>query len=140
MTKLDHNRSMISKRSRALWVVAALLAVNAVLIGAQAGLALPRSLGAYFFGPNLVRAEVVVRDDGLVRLYRIDRGAIRDKSPGTLTLRERDATIVSVPIAPTATITINGRLAGFRALQRGMIATVIREGDAAASEVRAVAR
>lgn len=127
-------------RSKALWAVAALLAVNAVLLAAQPGLALPRSLGAYFFGPKLVRAEVVVRDDGAVRLYRVDRGTIRAKAPGSLTLRERDATLVTVPVAPTATVTINGRVAAFAALRRGMIATVIREGDAAAAEVRAVSR
>ena len=120
--------------------MAVLLVVNAVLLAAQSGLALPGSLGAYFFGPKLVRAEVVVRDDGVVRLYRVDRGTIRAKAPGMLTLRERDATLVTIPVAPTATVTINGRLASFQALRRGMVATMIREGDAPAAEVRAVGR
>ena len=54
-----HNAPMTKKRSKALWVVAALLVVT-VLLAAQPGLA-PRSLGNYFFGPKLVRAEVVLR-------------------------------------------------------------------------------
>jgi hypothetical protein len=132
-----NNAGVTTKRSKALWAVAALLAANAVLILAQPGLALPRSLGAYFFGPKLVRAEVLVKDGGVLHDYRIDRGVIRDKAPGTLTLRERDATLVTIGIAPTATVTINGRLRPFQALRRGMVATVIREGDGLASEVRA---
>ncbi len=133
-----------SGRSKALWAVAALLAVNAVLLAAQPGFArshvLPGSLASYLFGPKLVRAEVLVKDDGGLRDYRIDRGVIRDKAPGSLTLRERDATVVTIPIAPTASISIGGRTTSFSALRRGMTATIIRDGDAAASEVRAAGR
>jgi hypothetical protein len=131
----------MSRRSKALWAVAALLAVNAVLLGAQlAGAALPRGLGNYFFGPKLVRAEVVVKDAGVLHDYRIDRGTIRDKSPGSLTLRERDGTVATLAIAPDATVMVNGRYAAFQALRRGMVATVVREGDAPAIEVRATGR
>ena len=128
---------MKTRRGKALWVVAALLAVNATLLVAQPGLALPGSLGNYFFGPKLVRAEVVVKDGGVLHDYRIDRGVIRNKADGTLTLLERDGTVVAIPVAPTAAITLNGRPIGYAALRRGMVATVIRDGDAPASEVRA---
>jgi hypothetical protein len=124
------------RRSKALWVVAALLAVNAVLLVAQPGLALPQSLGNYFFGPKLVRAEVLVNDGGALHDYRIDRGAIRAKAPGSLTLRERDGSLQTIAIAPNAAIRLHGVLAPFSALRRGMIATVIRDGDAPAIEVR----
>ena len=129
---------MHRKRSKALWAVAALLLVNAVLLVAQPVLALPGSLGAYFFGPKLVRAEVLVKDAGLLHVYRVDRGVIRSKAPGNLALRERDGTLVTIAIAPTAAIMLNGRPATFAQLRRGMVATVIREGDAPATEVRAV--
>jgi hypothetical protein len=128
---------MRTRRGKALWVVAALLAVNATLLVAQPGLALPGSLGNYFFGPKLVRAEVVVKDGGVLHDYRIDRGVIRNKADGTLTLLERDGTLVAIPVAPTAAITLNGRPIGYAALRRGMVATVIRDGDAPANEVRA---
>ena len=128
-------------RSRALWAVAALLLVNAVLLGAQPGFALstslPGSLANYFFGPKLIRAEVLVQDRGSLHAYRIDRGVIRSKADGSLTLRERDATILTIAVAPTASISVRGRPAAFSALRRGMSVTVIREGDAPAIEVRA---
>lgn len=135
-----HNAPMKSRRSKAFWAVAALLAVNATLLVAQPGLALPGSLGNYFFGPKLVRAEVLVKDGGVLHDYRIDRGAIRAKAGGTLTLLERDGTLVQIPVAPTAAITIGGRPAPYSALRKGMVATVIRDGDAPASEVRAARR
>jgi hypothetical protein len=128
---------MKSRRSKGLWVVAALLAVNAALLVAQPGLALPGSLGNYFFGPKLVRAEVLVKDGGVLHDYRVDRGVIRNKADGTLTLLERDGSLVAISVAPTAAITINGRPAAYAALRRGMVATVIRDGDAPANEVRA---
>ena len=129
------------KRAKALWAVAALLVVNAVLLAAQPGFAhtaaLPGSLANYFFGPKLIRAEVLVQDGGALHAYRIDRGVIRSKADGTLTVRERDATIVAIPVSPSASISVQGRPAPFSALRRGMSVTVIREGDAPAIEVRA---
>ena len=128
---------MKPRRSKALWAVAALLLVNAVLLAAQPGYALPGSLGAYFFGPKLVRADVLIKDGGAVHLYRVDRGVIRSKAVGALALRERDGSLVTIPVAPAAAITIGGRPAAYSELRRGMAATVIREGDNPATEVRA---
>lgn len=125
------------KRRIAVWAFAVLLTLNAVLFVAQPGLALPGSLGNYFFGPKLVRAEVLIKDGGVLYDYRIDRGVIRGKSAGTLFVLERDRSLVKIPIAPTASIRIGGRPAGFAALRRRMIVTVIREGDSPATEVRA---
>jgi hypothetical protein len=128
---------MKTKRTKALWAVAALLLVNAVLLVAQPGFALPGQLGNYFFGPKLVRADVLVKDGAALHVYRVDRGTIRSKAGGTLELRERDGTNVRIAISPTAAITIGGRPASYATLRRGMVATVIREGDAPATEVRA---
>ena len=133
---MSSKRSKVPK-SRAAWVVAALLAVNAVLLAAQPGLALPGSLANYFFGPKLVRAEVLVKDGGVLHDYRVDRGTIRNKAGGTLTLLERDGSLVPIAVAPTAAITLNGRPIAYSDLRRGMVATVIRDGDAPANEVRA---
>ena len=52
--------------------------MNATLRVAQPGLALPGSLANYFFGPKLVRAEVLVKDGGVLHDYRVDRGTIRN--------------------------------------------------------------
>jgi hypothetical protein len=137
MTKHGDNAHVKSKRSKSLWAVAVLLLVNAVLLAAQPGLALPGSLASYFFGPKLVRADVVIQDGGVVHVYRVDRGTIRSKAGGVLQLRERDGTTVPIPVSPAAAITIGGSPATFAMLRRGMVATVIRDGDAPAIEVRA---
>jgi len=140
LTDSGHNGRMRTRRQKGLWIVAALLAVNATLLVAQPGLALPGSLGSYFFGPKLVRAEVLVKDGGVLHDYRVDRGTIRSKAGGTLTLLERDGSVVAIPVAPNAAITIGGQPASYSALRRGMVATVIRDGDAPANEVRATRR
>jgi hypothetical protein len=44
---------------------------------------------------------------------------------------------VTIAVSPTATITFRGRPVTLAQLRRGMVATVIREGDAPAIEVRA---
>ena len=128
------------KKGIAVWTVAALLALNAVLLAEGAGMALPGSLGSYFFGPKLVRAEVLVKDGGVLHDYRVDVGVIRAKANGSLSVLERDGSVVTIAVAPGATITINGQTATFAALRRGMVATIIRDGDAPANEVRAIRR
>ena len=130
---------MRGSRRIALIAVASLLAVNAALLATSPGLALPRSLGNYFFGPKLVRAEVVVRDGG-IREFRLDRGRLRKKDGSSLRLLEADGSIVSVPVAPDAVVLLNGESSSLRALRRGMIVVTVREGGAPASEVRARSR
>jgi hypothetical protein len=139
MTIRDHTTSM-PKRTKAMWALVALLLVNAVLLVAQPALALPRSLGDFFFGPQLIRAEVLLKEGNGVRLYRIDRGVIRDKSNGSLTLRERDGTVQTIAVSPTAAITVGGRPVAFGQLRRGMTAIVIWDGTGPAFEVRATRR
>jgi hypothetical protein len=131
---------MTRKRSKALWAVVALLALNAVLLVAQPGLAVPRSLGNYFFGPKLVRAEVLIQEGGVLHDYRIDRGTLRGKPAGALVLRERDGTLVTIAVSPIAVVTLGGHPTSIGALKRGMTVTVIRDGDAPAIEVRAGGR
>ncbi|MDQ3162663.1 MAG: hypothetical protein M3Q92_07490 [Actinomycetota bacterium] len=131
---------MERKLSKALWAVAALLVVNVVLLLAAPALALTRGLEDLFFGPKLVRAEVILQDAAGLHDYRIDRGRIRNLADGSLTLLERDGTVVSIPVSPTAEVLFKGRRVPLGALRRGMIATTVREGDAAAHVVHVVPR
>ena len=126
-------------RTKALWVVAVLLVLNAVLLAAAPGGAVPRGLAQYFFGPKLVRMEVVMRDGGADRVYRIDKGRIRAIRPalGTITILERDGTLAVIPVAPDATVTLHGRLVTLNALRRNMTVTTVREGEAPAEQVQA---
>jgi hypothetical protein len=126
-------------RTKALWVVAVLLVLNALLLAAAPGGAVPRGLAQYFFGPKLVRMEVVMRDAGADRVYRIDKGRIRAIRPalGTITILERDGTLAVIPVAPDATVTLHGRLVTLNALRRNMTVTTVREGEAPAEQVQA---
>jgi hypothetical protein len=133
--------AMRRRRSTVLLaVLAAALALNAGLLLAQPGLALPRSLASFFFGPNLVRAEAVLIVDHELRDYRIDRGRITAVRAGGLRLRERDGTVVTTSVAPGATVTINGQPARLAELRRGMNATVVRNGDQPAETIEASGR
>jgi hypothetical protein len=126
-------------RTKALWVVAVLLALNAVLLSAQFAGAVPRGLGQYFFGPKLVRMEVVIQEAGQSRLFRVDKGRIRAVRPalGTITVLERDGSLVVVPVAEDADVTLRGRSVPLNALRRNMVVTTVREGDEAAELVLA---
>jgi hypothetical protein len=131
---------MKKRLPKALWVVAALLAVNLVLLFAAPASALTRGLEDLFFGPKLVRAEVILQDGAGVHLYRIDRGRIRNVTGDSLTLLERDGTVVPIAVSPTAEVLFRGRRVSLGALRRGMTATAVRQGDAAAHIVQASPR
>jgi hypothetical protein len=130
------NRAMSRRLRKPLWAIAALLLVNAVLLLAQPAMALTRGIEDFFFGPKLVRAEVILQDAGGVYDYRIDRGRIRNVTNDSVTLLERDGTLVTISVSPSADILFRGRRVTLTQLRRNMIATTIRLGDAAAHQVQ----
>jgi hypothetical protein len=119
----------------ALGGVAALLAVNAVLLLAGSGLALPSSLANYLLGPKMVRAEVVLIEGGALHDYRLDQGRVRGVGPSSISLHERDGTNVNIPVALAAQVRINGKPATLAAVKRGMFAVTMRNGSAPADRV-----
>lgn len=130
-------------RKRTILVIGVVVAANAALWLAQIGGAFPvglGSLGSYFFGQRLVRAEVVVKTAGVVHDYRVDRGRIRAVTATSLTLLERDGSIVTVPIAAGADVKLAGSPTTLTSLRRGMRATTIRDDNAAAATVYATRR
>jgi hypothetical protein len=116
-----------------------LLAVNAVLLLVQPGLALPRSLANYFYGPGMLRAEVVLRDAEGTHDWRLDQGRILRVAPARSMLRivEHDGRVVELQVAPDARIELHGRPVPLGALRRGVRAFVVREGDGPAEVVLA---
>jgi hypothetical protein len=130
----------VRKRRLVLWIAVLLLALNAALFLVRPGLALPRSLGAYFFGPKMVRAEVIMREGTTTRDFRIDQGRIRAVTRDSITLRERDGTLVIVPVAFDAEILWNGQRVTLRSLRRGLNAITVRESGRPAETVRARGR
>ena len=92
----------------------------------------PRSLGRLFFTWRFARAELVLVDgQRTARGVRLDRGRVTAFSGGSLTLREPDGALVTVPVSPTATVRINGRARFVGDLRRGMVALTVRDGGVA---------
>jgi hypothetical protein len=121
---------------RFLAIAAAAAAVAAFAL-VQSGAAGPSSLGNFFFGPKLVRAEVITNEGGTIHDYRVDRGRIRTVTPGSLTLAERDGTLVTVPVSSTADVRLGGISVPLTRLRKGFVAVTVRDGSAAASIVQA---
>jgi hypothetical protein len=119
---------------------AASAAAIAALALAQGGAASLGSLGNFFFGPKLVRAEVITSEGGVIHDYRVDHGRIRAVTPSSLTLFEKDGTTVAVPVASTANVTLGGATVPLTRLKRGFMATTVRDGSASASIVVATRR
>jgi hypothetical protein len=120
------------------FLAAAIVLVALALV--QTGGAGTAGLGSFFFGPKMVRAEIIMNEGGTNHDYRVDRGVIRAIAPGSLTLLERDGTLVTVPVAATADIRLGGISVPFTRLRRGFVATTVRDGSAPASQVLATRR
>jgi len=92
---------------------------------------------AYFFGPHMVRAEVIVKIGGATHDFRLDRGTVRAVTPTSITLRERTGDLVTIQVAPGADVRLRGRPVVLTQLRRGIAAFVVRDGDVPATWVRA---
>lgn len=115
--------------------LAAILTLNAALWLASSGVALPSGLATYFLGPKMVRSEVLLKDATGVHDYYLDQGKIRAITPTSITLAERTGELVTIQVAPTAQVSINGRPAAYTALRKRMDAVTFRDGSAPAYRV-----
>jgi hypothetical protein len=122
------------RRFLAMAAAATTIVALALVQGGAAGL---NSLGSFFFGPKLVRAEVITNEGGVIHDYRVDRGRIRVVTASSLTLFERDGTLVTVPVASTADVRLGGISVPLTRLRRGFVAVTVRDGSASASIVQA---
>jgi hypothetical protein len=120
---------------RRFLAIAVAATVVAALALVQSGAAGPGSLGNFFFGPKLVRAEVITNEGGTIHDYRVDRGRIRAVTSSSLTLYERDGTLVTVPVSPTADVRLDGVTVPLTRLRKRFVATTVRDGSASASIV-----
>ena len=119
-------------RGRLLAAALGALAATLALVPTSLGETLAQTL----LGPGLVRAEVVVQRDGVLRVYRVDRGRVIARTRAALTLREQDGTVVSVPLSAATRFELGGRTVRFRAVRVGMTATTTRVGDGPAERVQ----
>jgi len=107
------------------------------LAGAPAQIVQGDGINAQFFGPRMVRAEVlIVGAGGATQDYRIDRGVVMSAVSGTLTLRESDGTTAPLPVDPNAQVAGGGRRATATNLRKGTHVVVYRSANSPAELVQ----
>jgi len=123
-------------RRRFAFLAATLVALNAFFWLAQGGFALPGALIDRFFGPRLIRAEVIVGGPNMVNDFRIDRGVITATAPGSITLRERDGTVVTIQVSPATRVLGRPRITDASQLRPPMRVLVVRKANAPAAQIQ----
>ena len=124
---------MIMNRRRFMLLAVALVAVNTFFWVAQGGFALPRAVINQFFGPNMVRAEVLLKSG---EDWRIDRGVITSATGTSLTLREADGTTVTLDISPSARIQGAPRISNATQLRKRLRVVVYHQANLPAEVVQ----
>lgn len=127
---------MTMKRRRFLLLAATLVALNSFFWLAQSGFALPKAIINQFFGGNMVRAEVIVASGGGTQDWRIDRGVVTAISGANLTLREKDGTVVTIPVDPNARVQGPPRFSSVGLLRKRLRIVVYRLADQPATTVQ----
>lgn len=124
------------KRRRFLLLAATLVALNSFFWLAQSGFALPKAIINQFFGGNMVRAEVIVASGGGTQDWRIDRGVITTIAGSNFTLREKDGTVVTLQIDPSARVQGPARFSSVGLLRKRLRIVVYRLADQPATTVQ----
>ena len=99
-------------------------------------LKIPRAVSSFLLGPRMFRAEIPLETaDGVTHDFRLDQGRIRQITPVTISLREADGTVETIPLSAFVRVKVNGQTANFAQLRRGMTATTMRDGDKPADQI-----
>jgi hypothetical protein len=126
----------MSRRRFAL-LLCALVAVNAFFWLAQGSFALPRAMIDRFFGPRMIRAEVIVQSPrGGINDFRIDRGVITAVTPASIDLRERDGSTVTIAVARRARVLGSPVVTSVSQLRPSMRVLVVRKANAPANTIQ----
>jgi hypothetical protein len=124
-------------RRRFAVLVCAVVAVNAFFWLAQGGFALPRAMIDRFFGPRMIRAEVIVQaPGGAVNDFRIDRGVITSVGQRSLELLERDGTTVTIAVARRARVVGSPSVTTMTQLRPQMRVLIVRKANALANLIQ----
>jgi hypothetical protein len=120
------------RKLAALFAALSLLACAGAAAGAGGGPPqIPRIPGTWS------HAEINVTIKRVPHTLIVDRGKIVEITNTQLTLRERDGSIVPIPLASQTIIMLDGRPAAVSNLRRRMTATTLRVDGGAAVRVRA---
>jgi hypothetical protein len=126
----NHGKDVSMTRRRFMILLATVVALNSFFWLATTGLALPQAVINQFFGPKMIRAEVIVQAVGGAQDWRIDRGVVTAVNGSTVTLREADGTIVTVEVSPIA------RVQGARQLRPRMRVVLYHQANQPADVVQ----
>jgi hypothetical protein len=128
---------MTMRRRRFMFLAIALVALNSFFWMAQGGFALPRAIINQLFGPQMIRAEVLVQTPTGAVDYRVDRGVIRTIAPGSIIIREKNGDMVTIQLSSTASVTgAGGRTFSTALLRRGMRVIAIAPANAPAESIQ----
>ncbi len=123
-------------RRRFLYLATALIAVNSFFWLAQSGFALPGAIINQFFGGNLIRAEVLVASPGGTQDWRIDRGVITAIAGTSVTLKEKDANVVTIQVDPNARVQGPPRFSNVAFLRRRLRVVLYHQANLPATLVQ----
>jgi hypothetical protein len=127
-------------RRRFLLLAATLVALNTFFWLAQGGFALPGALIDRFFGPRMIRAEVIVGGPLQVNDFRLDRGVITTTAPGSITIRERDGTVVTISVSSETKVIAGVRVRDVSQLRPPMRVLVVRKANGPATQIQVEGR
>jgi hypothetical protein len=127
---------MTMNRRRFMFLAVTLVALNTFFWLATGGLALSKAVITRFFGPSMIRAEVLVQNGATVQDWRIDRGVITAVAGTTLTLRESDSTTVTVTVDPNARVQGSGRFSNVASLRKRLRVVVYHQANLPADFVQ----
>ena len=115
------------------------LPAQQVWASSKAAPTLPVPVTNLLLGNQMVRAEIGVAssDPAAPHDFLLDHGRIKEVGLYTLTLKEKDGTVVTINVSPTAHVKVNGQNANFVQLRKGMMATTIHDGAKPADQVYA---
>jgi|SRR5436190_10188632 len=122
-------------RARLRLVVAA---AAAALAAAGAGVAATPPIASLPAGWS--HAEINVMVNGKPHTFIYDRGRVRSVSPSAVVLRERDGSVVTIPVNDRTRVRIEGQPASLTAVQPRSVAQTLRIDGGAAKWLRVVQR
>jgi hypothetical protein len=82
-------------------------------------------------------AEINVTQAGVSHTLIYDRGRVQQVSPTALVIRERDNSVVTIPVSPQTVVKLDGRPATLAQIKKRFMATTLRGDGGAATLVRA---
>jgi hypothetical protein len=125
-------------RRRFAFLATLLVAVNAFFWVAQSGFALSGGgIIQTMLGGRLIRAEVLwLTPDGKVQDTRLDRGVITSFSSDSIVLREKDASLQTIPLASNVVVHNGYQIGTTATLRRGMRVVVSRQATSPADTIQ----